>query len=283
MPGLAYLDAVVWAVGHGSAVSVRLPNGAVLVLDCGPPSDACSSPALATLRLWGWIDVLSISHPDMDHMGDILNAAAARPSLLVAPDIPAGQVLEGKEGVDRLTALSYLAFKGRCRPYFGRLPFGDTRVEWFSLGGRRGRMNEYSVVTFIRRGWFTLLHAGDLPAGCWADLLDMHGARLARLLLQTNFFVIPHHGRRGAYDPGLMGFMKNLQLGVASDGSEQPTSAISEYGRHFEGWPVRNARTGGCGRRKVLTTRNDGLVKLRAVFDGRSCKQVLVAFGGRHG
>ena len=97
MPGLAYLDAVVWAVGHGSAVSVRLPNGAVLVLDCGPPSDACSSPALATLRLWGWIDVLSISHPDMDHMGDILNAAAARPSLLVAPDVPAGQVLEGKD------------------------------------------------------------------------------------------------------------------------------------------------------------------------------------------
>ena len=282
MPGRTRLDAVAWPVGHGSAVSVRLPHGAVIMLYCGPPSDACSSPALATLRHWGRIDALSISHPDMDHMGDIRNAVAARPRLLIAPDVPVGQVLKGKGGSDRLTALYYLDLKGRCRLHFGPLPLGGTRVEWFSLGGRRGSANEYSVVTFLQRGWFTLLHAGDLPSGCWADLLGMYGIRLGRLLLQTNFFVMPHHGRSDAYDPGLMGFM-NLQLGIASDRSEEATSAISEYGRHFEEWLACNARTGDCGRKNVLTTRRDDLVKLRAVFDGRFCKQVLVGLGGRHG
>ena len=283
MTAWSCLDAVVWNVGHGSAASVRLPNGAVIMLDGGPISDASSSPALATLRHWGRVDALIVSHPDMDHIGDICNMAAARPPFLVAPCVPATQILEGKNEADCRTALSYLCFKGGYRPFFGRMPFGDTRVEWFSLGGNRSEMNEYSIVTFVQCGWFTLLCAGDLPAKCWAELLETHGIRLGRLLRQTNFFILPHHGRRDAYSPRLMAFMKGLQMGIISDGGEQPTSVTSEYDRHFEGWPACNMRTGECKRRKILTTRNDGFVTLRAAFspDG-ACRTVYAAFGGCH-
>lgn len=279
-----HMDAIVWNVGHGSAASVRLPNGAVVMLDCGPLADASSSPALATLRHWGHIDVLSISHPDMDHIGDICNAAAARPPFLVAPQVPASQVLEGKNEADRRTALFYLGFERGYRPFFGRMPFGYTRVEWFSLGGYRSDMNEYSIVTFIQHGWLTLLYAGDLPARCWPELLMSHGIRLGRPLQQTNFLVIPHHGRRDAYSPELMGLMESLQLGIISDDGEQSTSATSEYGRHFAGWPVCSMRTGKCGRRRILTTRNDGHIAMRATFsaDG-TYNAASIKFGGRHG
>ncbi len=163
------------------------------------------------------------------------------------------------------------------------MPFGGTRVEWFSLGGHRGEMNEYSIVTFVQCGWFTLLCAGDLPAKCWPELLETHGIRLGRLLQQTNFFVLPHHGRRDAYSHGLMAFMKSLQMGILSDGGEQTTSVTPEYDRHFEGWPACNMRTGECRQRKILTTRNDGPVTLRAVLslDG-ACRVVYATFGGRN-
>lgn len=284
MPAWTYLDAVIWNVRHGSAVSVRLPNGSVVMLDCGPRSGADPSPALDTLYNWGHIDVLFISHPDMDHIGDIYNMAAVGPPFLVAPLVPTPQILEGKNEVDRHTALSYLGFKGRYRPFFGRLPFGGTRVEWFSLGGHRGNMNEYSVVTFIQHGQFTLLYAGDLPARCWSELLEAYGARLGRLLFQTNFFVIPHHGRRDAYSPELLNLMKGLQLGIISDGHEVPTSVTSWYDRHFAGWAACNMQTGKCWRRKVLTTRNDGLITLRAAFSPNGIRTAVRAtFGGIHG
>ena len=279
-----YLDAVIWNVGHGNATSVRLPNGAVVMLDCGPRSGEDSSPAFATLRHWGRVDALIVSHPDMDHIGDICNMAAVRPPFLVAPHVPAPQILKDKNEADRRTALSYLRFVDGYRPFLGRLPFGGTRVEWFSLGGQRNGMNEYSVVTFVQCGWFTLLHAGDLPAKCWAELFEAHGIRLAQLLRQTNFFVIPHHGRKDAYSHELMDFMEGLQMGIISDSGEGSTSVTSEYDRHFEGWLACNMRTGKCGRRKILTTRNDGLVTLRAAFspDG-ACRAVYATFGGIHG
>lgn len=279
-----YLDAVIWNVGHGSAASVRLPNGSVVMLDCGPRSGAGPSPALTTLYNWGHIDVLFISHPDMDHIGDICNMAAVRPPFLVAPQVPAPQILEGKNEADRRTALSYLGFKGGYRPFFGRLPFGGTRVEWFSLGGYRSNMNEYSVVTFIQHGQFTLLYAGDLPARCWPELLETYGARLGRLLFQTNFFVIPHHGRMDAYSPEPLNLMKGLQLGIISDDHEVPTSVTSWYDRHFVGWPACNMQTGECERRKILTTRSDGIITLGAAFSPDGLRTtVWTAFGGRHG
>ena len=277
------MDIIVWDVGHGNAASVRLPNGTVILLDCGPTPGAGSSPALATLRHWGRIDALIISHPDMDHIGDIRSAAFARPPFLVAPQVPPAQILEDKNEADRHAALSYLSFKDRYRPFLGRMPFGNTRVEWFSVGGQHGTMNAYSTVTFIQHGWFTFLYAGDLPARCWADLLDAHGARLFPLLDQTNFFVIPHHGRRDPHSPDLMRLMGNLKLGIVSDGGAKPTSATSEYEHYFEGWPVCNTQTLRCRRRRILTTRKDGFVRLRAIFDAGICRAVLAAVGGRHG
>lgn len=64
------LDIFIWDVGHGSAAAARLPNGTAIMLDCGPGS-AGFSPVRATLGLWKKIDGLIISHPHMDHTGDI--------------------------------------------------------------------------------------------------------------------------------------------------------------------------------------------------------------------
>lgn len=219
------LDIFIWDVGHGSAAAARLLHGTVIMLDCGPGS-AGFSPVRATLGLWKKIDGLIISHPHMDHMGDISSMPPDDLRLLVAPRVPCSQLLDGVRGSDMGAVESYMRLRSRLRfPFADWGMFRDTHVRWFGLGGHRNSVNEYSIVTFIRHGWFTLLHAGDLPAARWADMLEAHGTQLGRLLLQTNFFVIPHHGRRDAYSPGLLGLLANLQMGVISDGREGPQAS----------------------------------------------------------
>lgn len=280
-----YLDALIWDVGHASAASVCLPNGTVVMLDCGLNHGTGFSPVRATLSLWKHIDALFISHPHMDHIGDISRIAADRLRLLVAPHVPDYQILEGMRDFDMDAALSYISLRNHCCFQFNDWGmFGNTHVAWFGLGGLRSEMNEYSIVTFIQHGPLTFLFGGDLPAGCWAELLHVYGERFAGLLRQTNFFVVPHHGRRDGYNSGLMTCMPRLRLGIISDGVGQPTSVTSEYDQHFEGWPAYNMRTRECRWRKILTTRNDGHIALRAAPSASGTYVALPAeLGGRHG
>ena len=209
------LDIFIWDVGHGSAASVRLPNGTVVMLDCGLNHVTGFSPVRATLRLWDRIDALFISHPHMDHIGDISRIAADELRLLVAPHISDYQILEGVRDFDMDAALSYMSLRNHCRVQFDDWGmFGNTYIGWFGLGGLRSDMNEYSIVTLIQHGAFAFLSGGDLPAGCWAELLHVYGDWIAGPLRQTNFFVVPHHGRRDGYNPGLMNCMPSLRLGV---------------------------------------------------------------------
>lgn len=107
---------------------------------------------------------------------------------------------------------------------------------------------------------------------------------LSPALYQTNFFVIPHHGRRDAYSPELLGLLPNLQMGIISDGREVPTSVTPMYSRYFDGWPVWNVNTKRREWRRILTTRNDGHVWLRVgISTDGACRTVVIGSRGRHG
>lgn len=281
-----YLEIIVWDVGHGNATSVRLPNGSVLMLDCGSNPQTGFSPVRETLRRWNCIDALFISHPHMDHIGDIGNIVCRPPNLVVAPQVPDKQVLENKQGDDLGAALSYTNFKNGCKPLtFDPVTiFGDVIVAWFFLDEPHADMNAYSIVTFLQYGSFTFLYAGDLPSRHWPDLMYVYGKRFTDLLSATNFFEASHHGRDEGYSSDAMSLMKDPLLALVSDKEEQKTSVTGKYDRYLKGWPAYNEATGESKDRKVLTTRNDGLISLRAwptVAGADPC--VEVRFGGSHG
>ena len=284
------LEIVVWNVGHGNAASARLPNGNVLMLDCGSNPATGFSPVQATLSRWGRIDALFISHPHMDHIGDIRSIVHMRnigyplPRLLVAPPVPPAQILAGKHGRDLDTAMSYVDLKSKYGPLNFDPPalFGHVDVRWFFVKGPHADMNAYSMVTFLRYGAFTFLHAGDLPSNCWQKMIDEHGRQFTDLLSATNFFEVPHHGRDEGYSADALSLMPSLKLGLVSDKEEQKTSVTGKYDRHFEGWSTYNEAAKKQEVRKILTTRNDGRIRLLAGPPGDS-QNIAVRCGGGRG
>lgn len=275
------LEIIIWDVGHGNAASARLPNGSVLMLDCGSNSGTGFSPVRATLSLWNRIDALFISHPHMDHIGDIRNIKHHMPRLLVAPSVPPAQVLEGKQGRDLSTARHYVDFKSEYGPraFDPATLFGRVDVQWFLLEGPHADMNAYSIVTFLRYGSFTFLHAGDLPSNHWQAMIDEHGRRFTSLLSATNFFEVPHHGRDEGYSADAMPLMKNLKLGFVSDKGEQKTSVTGKYDHYFRGCPAYNEAAKKWETRKILTTRNDGRIRV-LVGPPSDGQEITVRFGG---
>ena len=286
------MEIIVWDVGHGSAMSVRLPNGSVIMLDCGSNPKTGFSPVLATLQRWGRIDALFVSHPHMDHIGDIgniidmPNIGHPLPCLLVAPQVPPCQIFEGKQGDDLHTALSYVEFKNSCGPltFDPATIFGSVNVKWFSLEGPHTDMNAYSIVTFLQYGSFTFLYAGDLPSTHWPKMVHAHGQQFMDLLAATNFFEVSHHGRSEGYSADALSIMEDPRLAFVSDKEEQETSVTGRYDHNFKGWPAYNEATGMQEHRKVLTTRNDGWISLQAWPSAVGASpNVDVRFGGRHG
>ena len=278
------LELVVWDVGHGNATSVRLPNGHVIMLDCGSNPETGFSPVLETLRIWDRIDALFISHPHMDHISDIRNIAYHSLQYLVSPPVPTRQVLEGRHGPDWNTSAYYTAFRDSCWPipFIPQEFFGNVGVHHFALGGPHRDMNAYSIVTFLQYGGFTFLYAGDLPTAYWPRLADAYGWQFTSLLSSTNFLEVSHHGRDEGYDAGAMAAMRRPLMGFVSDGGERSTSVTYKYDRHLWGWPACNEATWECKRKKVLTTRNDGRIHVSA-RPSMAGTEASVSFGGRHG
>lgn len=279
------LDIIIWNVGHGSATSVRLPNGNVIMLDCGSNPETGFSPVRATLRIWDRIDALFISHPHMDHIGDICSLSYL-PRFLVSPPVPTPQVLEGKRGPDLATSSYYAAFRDGYRP-IPSIPqefFGGVAVRHFYLDGPHNDMNAYSIATFLQHGWLTFLYAGDLPSSHWPKLISSPDRQFASLLSATNFLEVPHHGRDEGYNADAMSIMADPKLAFVSDKEEQETSVTEKYGPHFNGWPAYNTAAEHWVDRKVLTTRNDGCIRLRSSILATPARQfVVVRFGVRHG
>ena len=288
MQGL--LEIVIWNVGHGNAASARLPNGNVLMLDCGSNPDTDFSPVQATLRRWGRIDALFISHPHMDHIGDIRSIGDMRsagyhiPRLLVAPPVPSRQILEDKQGSDLDAAQSYVDLDDwyETATFDPAELFGGVEAASFFLEGPHSNMNAYSMVTFLQYGAFTFLHAGDLPSNCWQKMIDEHGRQFTDVLTATNFFEVPHHGRDEGYSADALSLMPSLKLGLVSDKEEQKTSVTGKYDRHFEGWSTYNEAAKKQEVRKILTTRNDGRIRLLAGPPGDS-QNIAVRCGGGRG
>lgn len=280
------LELFIWDVGHACCTSVRLPNGNVIVLDCGSDPEAGFSPVQATYRCWGRIDALFVSHPHMDHISDIRNIDYHSLQYLVSPHVPAYQVLEGKHGADLDASAYYTDFRASCRPipFIPQAFFGNVGVHCFALGGPHRDMNAYSIVTFLQYGALTFLYAGDLPTVYWPRLAAAYGGQFAALLSSTNFLEVSHHGREEGYSAGAMAAMRRPRMGFASDGGEQGTSVTYKYDRYLWGWPAYNETFGRWEDRKVLTTRNDGWIHTRAWSPAADLSQhVEVRFGGRHG
>ncbi len=190
-------------VGEGDSIVVRLPNGAVWIVDAGgihqpytPGVDAAFDvgEAVVSRYLWqewiGRLNRLVISHPDADHAG-------GAQSLL--RNFRTSELVYGEEAVD--TQLGQILVTARAQHVLTRRVAAG---EQMSDGGvvvqilnppqdTSGRStNENSVVLRLVYGNFSALLTGDLEKSAETDLLTRSN-NVRSLLLKA-----AHHGSRSA-------------------------------------------------------------------------------------
>ena len=277
---------IMWNVQHGSAAYIGTPNGKHIVIDLGAGDDF--SPLT---HLWREgvrkLDHVTITHPHMDHIEDILYfdafkpGGASMPSHLTEKDIRDGNPKSSSEADKKIR--QYLDIKRR---YAGSASpqenvhtlqnTGGALVSMFNpVKAPKGNLNNHSVVTTVQYNGVKILIPGDNEAASWEELLGQTSFKSA--IRNTHVLVAAHHGRESGFYRPLFDHIRPL-ITLISDGRAGGTSVTSWYDAVTKGYQVRKRRDRTTSVRKCVTTRNDGsiVVDLGANSAGQGTLEVTV-------
>lgn len=271
----------VWDVEHGVCILVTTPNKKNVILDCGASSNF--SPAIYLFQDLNVkrIDYLVISHPHEDHIHDLdnllfyykdnirvyrRNKSIDRDAMEEDnPDL-ANQGKDSKLGKyfvmnDKFTA-SVAWENDPKNPDWGK---GCT---FWTFDNRKENLsvNNKSVVTFVRFGNETILYGGDVEEEGWLKLLN--NPKFVELLKLTTILIASHHGRDSGYCSEIFEHF-TPKLVIASAGKYRDSDATSKYDYQVKEEFSVTDEDGNKKGRKLLSTRNDGHMRLTIYNDGR--------------
>lgn len=252
------------------------------MLDCGFNAERSWFPSLEFARKR--IDTLMLLNLDEDHVSDLpylLDMANVR-SLVTNPTItPEALVSMKPDGMDEGVRTAFRLLRHYRTRLIGnwRHPLGG--IQWEAFWNRYGldykKTNELSLAVFVSFGRFTILFGGDMEAPAWNTLLRNRSFR--GRLPEVNVYVASHHGRRNGLSDQLMALMEP-EVVLISDGPKQYATQETTkwYSDRVVGIPdLDQIATGNTlARRRVLTTRRDGSIRINAQSNG----QYLISYEG---
>lgn len=184
-------------VGQGDATVIELPGSQVMVIDGGgfASEDFDAGEAILAPFLWsrkiGRVDILVMSHPDLDHYGGL--------AFLVEHFSPRELWFNGEQSsavrfLRLWTALQHkkVALKQLCRET--QIPsLASVQIQVLHPPCQRSGLtaNNASLVLRLSHGTVDLLFPGDLEAQGEQELLAHHGDSVTSEILKA-----PHHGSR---------------------------------------------------------------------------------------
>ena len=260
-------------VAHGDCIHVATPGGRNILLDCGGKGDASASRWLEALGVEG-LDCLSISHPHMDHIRDIVRIDENfEPKTLARNKVITRKKIEkeNEKVFDDCSEIieKYLEMNERyntpAHPADDPTSLkwdGDAYLRRFSNTDPEMGLNNLSCTSFIKYGAHTLLHAGDLEEEGWIELLK--DDNFCRQLSKTTVLVASHHGRKNGFCADVFDRLRP-RITIVSDGRFRDTSATKRYEEVTTGLEVDGED------RYVLTTRRDKTITVKVV-NGRDLK-----------
>lgn len=263
-------------VGHGGCAVVTGPDGRRLMLDCGFNGREPWFPSVAYNGQR--IDTLMLMNLDEDHCDDLsfiwrdcpLGALVSNPSVTGAALRAMKAECGMQGGVEAAASLLDRFGPGFVGDWSNDLGGVHWRVFWNRYEIDFRDTNNLSLAAFVTFGGFTVLFGGDMERAGWARLLTLKG--FCELLPSVNVYVASHHGRENGCCEDMFGLCRP-ELVIFSDGPKQHGTQETNgwYASRTIGIPDHSRPGGLLGppRRKVMTTRNDGIVSISVGEDGR--------------
>jgi competence protein ComEC len=226
-PGAGELWVSALDVGQGMGIVLETAGHAV-VFDTGPryspDADAGSRIIVPYLRARGvpTLDLLVVSHADIDHAGGALSVLRALPVERVWTSISPGHALLGAATpVTRCVAGQRLVLGG--------LVLETLHPDPGLYAQARASTNARSCVVLASVGAHRVLLTGDVPARQEERLLDRVGARDLRVAV----LIAPHHGSHSSSSAALIGATAphwvSLQMGYRNHFGHPAPEVVQRY------------------------------------------------------
>ena len=258
---------IMWNVQHGSAALIQTPNGKSIAVDLGAGEYFSPLKAIRDAGIYR-LDHVTVTHPHMDHIDDILHFDELAPGTFLSPKHLTEDEIRGnnpplnQEAEDKIQ--KYLEIRRRYSSPVGPhedvdLPQnnGGVSIKTFVPSqSSTSNLNNHSVVTAIEYSGVKILVPGDNESPSWTELLGR--SDFVSAVGGTHVLVAAHHGRASGFHQPLFEHFSPL-ITLVSDGRTVDTSVTSRYTGVSRGWDV-DKRSGGRERRYCVTTRNDGMI-----------------------
>jgi competence protein ComEC len=269
------LKIIIWDVRHGSGAYIQTPDGRNIVQDLGvgkwETNDEVFSPLEHLRDDWGvkQLDQVIITHPNKDHIDDIMNFDSLDPLQFLCPKhLSKEDILRDVTSDDMHLFAEYFRIINK---YTGEVTDDEDLTIPENTGGvninhfhpyecsTSRTINDHSIVTVLSYAGSKVIIPGDNEECSWKELLELPKFRAA--IDGTDILIAPHHGSKHGYYTELFDYF-TPKLVVVSDGPKQDTSFVSAYGQQSAGWVVHHRRDHPKESRKTVTTRSDGVIEI---------------------
>lgn len=260
-------------VEHGNATHIKSPNGKYIVIDLGATPDLFGLRKTPLEQLIDQnirnINYLAITHPHRDHIDDILNLNKIMPSILSKPNgVDYEELIANSSDSDYPIFARYTELATRyCNPITDENPdniayphnYGGLSIQIFepNLDSCSNINNLSPIIVFTYEG-LKVVVTGDNEQASFDNLMQQDG--FIDAISESDILLAPHHGRVSGFCSEFVRIVKP-RLTIVSDGRHVETSCTESYSNLTSGWGIY--KNGVEEQRKVLTTRQDGTIKVK--------------------
>ncbi len=279
----------VFNVEHGNSVFIFTPNEKTIFFDCG--NTQYFSPAHEIYKK-GWfrtekvgntefrLNKLVITHPHTDHFSDIANLRKyLLPKILMRREsldkLDKEQLREVNNPRDENIFDEYWSFQEKYNSpavdpdwginlglYYNGCDFtaeDDPNSE---------QINNLSYLHIIEYGTFKMIIPGDLHTSGWDKIIDKHSG-LKEKLQNPSILLTSHHGSDNGWPENIFEEKGKPELCIISENTiyedgkkKKKTDISSKYSSLATGKQIQNLNTQKAESRNLLTTRDDGNIKI---------------------
>lgn len=240
-------------VGQGDSQLISLPGlragGVQVLIDGGPNAKVLNGLSKALLPQDRYIDLLVVSHPQLDHFGGLID---------VLKNYRVGAVIDnGRKGMSKAYADFEKAIQDSGARHItlvegDKIRYRDAVFSVFSPNRKNlasKELNDTALVMMLEKSGLRALYTGDIGADLEKELAKKYD-------LSAQILKVSHHGSKFSSN---LDFLKSVQ----------PRIAVIGVGKNTYGHPTKEA-LGRLASVNALVLRTDRDKTVKMIFNGKN-------------